>query len=76
MVDNQHRKIAGYRDLSQDDIDLMNEMKSQERDMLAALDAFEQQGDRFNRRSLAIARTNLQTGYMWLIRALARPNGE
>jgi len=75
MVDNQHRQISGYRDLSQDDIDLMNEMKKQERDMLTALEAFEKD-ERFNKRSLAIARTNLQTGYMWLIRALARPNGE
>lgn len=75
MVDNQHRKISGYRDLTQEDIDLMNEVKRQERDMLTAFAAFEQD-DRFNKRSLALARTNLQTGYMWLIRALARPNGE
>jgi hypothetical protein len=26
-MDNQHRKIAGYRELSQDDIDLMNKIK-------------------------------------------------
>lgn len=28
-MDNQHRKITGYRDLSQDEIDLMNEIKLQ-----------------------------------------------
>jgi hypothetical protein len=27
-MDNQHRKIAGYRELSQTDIDLMNEIKT------------------------------------------------
>lgn len=27
-MDNQHRKIAGYRELSQDEIDLMNEIKA------------------------------------------------
>lgn len=27
-MDNQHQKITGYRDLSQDEIDLMNEIKS------------------------------------------------
>ena len=28
-MDNQHQKIKGYRDLSQADIDLVNEIKSQ-----------------------------------------------
>jgi hypothetical protein len=27
-VDNQHRKISGYRELSQEEIDLMNEIKA------------------------------------------------
>lgn len=27
-MDNQHRKIAGYRELTQDDIDLMNRVKA------------------------------------------------
>lgn len=27
-MDNQHRKIKGYRELSQDEIDLMNEIKT------------------------------------------------
>lgn len=27
-MDNQHRKISGYRELTQADIDLMNEVKS------------------------------------------------
>lgn len=27
-MDNQHRKIAGYRELSQADIDLMNKIKA------------------------------------------------
>ena len=28
-MDNQHRKIKGYRELSQDEIDLMNRIKEQ-----------------------------------------------
>ncbi len=28
-MDNQHRKIKGYRELSQEDIDLMNQIKEQ-----------------------------------------------
>ena len=27
-MENQHRKITGYRDLTQDEIDLMNEVKA------------------------------------------------
>ncbi|WP_339678331.1 hypothetical protein [uncultured Zhongshania sp.] len=27
-MDNQHKKISGYRDLSQEEIDLMNELKA------------------------------------------------
>lgn len=27
-MDNQHRKISGYRELTQDEIDLMNEIKA------------------------------------------------
>lgn len=30
QVDNQHRKIAGYRDLSQEDIDLINAITAHE----------------------------------------------
>jgi hypothetical protein len=29
-LDNQHKKITGYRDLTQDEIDLMNEIKAHE----------------------------------------------
>lgn len=28
MVDNQHKKISGFRDLSQEEFDLMNEIKA------------------------------------------------
>lgn len=27
-MDNQHRKITGYRELNQDEVDLMNEIKA------------------------------------------------
>lgn len=28
-MDNQHRKISGYRELTQEEVDLMNEIKAQ-----------------------------------------------
>jgi len=75
MVDNQHRQIAGYRDLSVIEIDSMNTLKLAERDLLRTLDTIKEM-DGVNQRSLAIARTEIQTGFMWAIRAIARPNNE
>ena len=34
-MDNQHRKIVGYRELSQEDIDLMNRIKAKGAELLA-----------------------------------------
>ena len=76
MVDNQHKKISGYRDLSEDEIAAMNGLKKAERDILDTLLNAENHIPGVNKRSLAIARTELQTGFMWAIRAIARPNGE
>jgi hypothetical protein len=33
-MDNQHKKIAGYRDLSQEEIDLMNRIKAKGAELL------------------------------------------
>lgn len=89
-MDNQHRIIKGYRDLSQDEIDLMNRIKEKGAELLAlqaevaaqlrrqrdtpaipevveAFDAAEPQ------RWVAIAKTDIQTGLMALIRAVAQP---
>ena len=69
---DQHEKIAGYRDLSQAEIDAINKIKQiaqqcgdliQELDSIALID----------KRSLALGKTNLQQGFMWTIRAIARP---
>jgi hypothetical protein len=75
MVDNQHRQIAGYRELSPEDITLMNEIKTRERDLMRLIDIVLKVPGA-NQRSVALARTNLQTGFMWLVRAIARPNDE
>jgi hypothetical protein len=34
-MENQHRKIAGYRELSQEEIDLMNRIKAKGAELLA-----------------------------------------
>lgn len=105
-MENQHRKIAGYRELSQEEIDLMNRIKAKGSELLdlqgelvtllkqhevakfnsvdqaktsdqAAIEQFEL--DRFKLaepfRWAAIGKTDIQTGVMALVRAVAQPAG-
>ena len=78
MVDNQHQKIKGYRDLSQEEIDLMNEGKELSEkvgayiEKLRASDAVPTE-DGIDQRWLSIAQTHLQQGFMAAIRSIARP---
>lgn len=71
-MDNQHQKIRGYRDLSQEEIDLMNEGKDLAERCREYVEKLEQQADT-DKRSVALGKTHLQTGFMWAIRAVARP---
>lgn len=71
-MDNQHQKIKGYRDLSQEEIDLMNEGKAlaeQVREYTEKVEAL----DGSDRRWLAIGITDLQKGFMSVIRSIAKP---
>ncbi|MFZ1872309.1 MAG: hypothetical protein WAU54_05910 [Chania sp.] len=109
-MENQHRKIKGYRELSQEEIDLMNRIKAKGAELLAlqaelagrlrtdydvklaaACDA--QHGTGFDvyqgasdeaqeyrrymsaepQRWAAIGKTDIQTGIMALVRAVAQP---
>lgn len=107
-MENQHRKIAGYRELSQEEIDLMNRIKASGAELLAlqkelaehlnasshqlaaaVRDAMATPGadapaaaaefERFNaaepHRWANIGRTDIQTGIMALVRAVAQPAG-
>ena len=77
MVDNQHKKIAGYRDLTEAEIESMNNLKEMEADLGKAL--FEVDvlcglaNDNEAKRWVALARTHLETGMMFAIKAVARP---
>jgi hypothetical protein len=70
MVDNQHRKITGYRDLTEAEIALINECKQMAEFVGALCDKV---GNTHDQRWLAIARTDLQKGFMALIRSIAKP---
>lgn len=70
-MENQHRKITGYRELSKEEIDLMNEIK-REGENLGALVARMKSQD-LDQRWVAIGQTDLQKGIMALVRAVAKP---
>lgn len=82
-MDNQHRKISGYRELSQEEIDLVNSVKAQEAALLAlvltvqgripysadmARVAVAEPG-----RWASIAKTHIQEGASALVRAITQP---
>jgi hypothetical protein len=71
-VENQHRKITGYRDLTELEINAMNVIKGRGEQLSQLLDDLANLPD-VDKRALAIARTELQTGMMWAVRAVARP---
>ena len=83
---NQHRKIKGYRDLYQDEIDLMNEIKEKGVELGALIDKVNRinsatDDEDFSEkvtRSQAMrwaeeAKTDFQKGLMCLTRAVAKP---
>lgn len=105
-MENQHRKIKGYRELSQEEIDLMNRIKEKGTELLALQaelvgrlntdlevkkgaaecsqlapnDFASDEYQEFNRfkaaeplRWAAIGKTDIQTGIMALVRAVAQP---
>jgi hypothetical protein len=71
-MDNQHRQIKGYRELSQDEINLMNEIKQAGKD-LGDLVATLKQMPELDQRWISIGATELQQGLMALTRGVARP---
>lgn len=71
-MENQHRKISGYRELSQEEIDMMNDIKAKGADLGKLIDVLADQ-KLADPRWLAIAKTDLQKGFMALTRAVAKP---
>ena len=81
-MDNQHKKIKGYRDLSQFEIDLMNKIKGQGvllESMICDLESLplselsdKQSIDRID--ALRYAKKDLKQGVMWAVRSVALPD--
>ena len=87
-MENQHRKIKGYRELTQEEIDLMNEIKTKGAELeqlvlkCRAVDVAEgKSGDRDHDEVLndasrwrSISNTHFQQGLMALTRSVAKPD--
>lgn len=71
-MENQHEKISGYRDLSQDEIDLMNEVKRVGNTIEELVCKLRENQDT-DKRWVSIGATNLQQGLMALTRSVAKP---
>lgn len=69
---DQHEKIIGYRDLSQEEIDAMNEVKALAVECGRMIDKLSKV-QILDQRSVALAKTNLQQGFMWAVRSIAQP---
>lgn len=76
-MQNQHEQISGYRDLTQEEIDEVNELKRKGNELLDAIDHMRQdtEGAGYDKRAAAIAYTDIQTGMMFAIRAITQPEG-
>ena len=82
-MDQQHRKIIGYRELNQAEIDVMNKVKAMGKDLGNLLDELRllpavhdpEKPDRASadQRWVSIGATQLQQGLMALTRAVAKP---
>lgn len=71
-MDNQHRKIKGYRELNAQEIELMNHIKDAG-EVLDTIVKDLQSQPAMDQRWVAIGKTHLQEGIMALVRAVARP---
>ena len=71
-MDNQHRKIKGYRELNQEEIDTMNEVKAMGVKLGELVEKLENNKD-LDQRWIESGKTDLQKGLMALTRSIARP---
>jgi len=71
-MDNQHKQIKGYRDLSQVEIDAMNAVKAEAAKVGLLIEELEA-NNKLDQRWVAIAKTQLQQGFMAAVRSIAQP---
>lgn len=71
-MENQHRLVKGYRDLSQSEIDAVNSIKLAEQDIGQLFQQIQAMPG-VDQRCLALAKTGLQEAFHWFVRGVAQP---
>lgn len=72
-MENQHRQITGYRELTAGEVDEMNKIKELGNQVGVLLQYMKQPGLEYDQRWVSIAQTHLQEGFMALTRSVAKP---
>jgi hypothetical protein len=74
-MENQHRKIKGYRELSEEEIATMNEIKEVGIELGKLVERLRNPTNAvYDQRWVSIGATDLQTGLMALTRSIAKPD--
>ena len=71
-MDNQHKLIKGYRDLSEGEIKAMNAVKSEAERIGLLVEELEANTD-LDARWVSVAKDHLQQGFMAAVRSIAKP---
>ena len=71
-MENQHKHIEGYRDLSKAEIDAMNAVKAEAERVGILIEELEA-NQNLDQRWVAIAKADLQKGFMAAVRSVAQP---
>ena len=71
-MENQHRKITGYRELSESEIELMNAVKNLGAQVEAVVNLLRAEPS-VDQRWASIGVTDIQKGLMALVRSVAKP---
>ena len=72
-MENQHQKIKGYRDLTQEEIDLMNEVKEKGAELGVLIEKLDNM-DEIDKEWLVAGKLGVQQGLMAIVRAITKPN--
>ena len=71
-MDNQHKYIKGYRDLSQEEINLMNEVKAKGEELGAIIEKLRALSSN-DVKWIDVGEIQLKQGIMSLVRSVAQP---
>lgn len=71
-MDNQHKHIKGYRDLTEEEVAAMNDVKAKAEEVGQLIEKLENT-EGLDQRWVTVAKTDLQKGFMAAVRSIAQP---